>query len=361
MKQFLVHYGLETILLSLFIILLFLGLIFTRTLYKHICLNVAALFFALGSYELYQTAAVKGTYLVKDEEYVTRNLSLGYGPKGPERYQVNVIKRFKGSGDTIYNVNYGFDGGIRDTPGSKLEGQEFTLFLGGSFTFGEGVNDHETLPSAYAQLSEDVMVRNYGFHGYGPHQSLMTLEEDILQDSSLFTYEEGHVYYLFIPDHIKRMLGRAPWDTRGPYLYLEEGILKYGGTFKDLHLKYTRGFRALRLLWFNSKIYGKFFWPQLIEKKENLDLVIAIIYEMNRIVEARNFNFTVIFEYQPERKSLIESIKKTLTSYGVEYIDLKESIPRKEQGLYLKYDPHPSPKFYHLIAKHLLGVNGLNH
>lgn len=351
------RYGLEIVFSSTFTILLLSGLVFKRVLLKQICFNLAALFFALGLYELYLTVNVRGTYLVKDKEYVTSDALLGYGPENSENYNVNVAKKFKDSNDTIYDVEYGFDDGLRTTPGSNEKGNKFAFFFGGSFVFGEGVNDNETLPSFFAKMNETLLVRNYGFEGYGSHQSLMALTQVILNDSILLNATQGHVFYFFIPDHINRVIGNAIWDTNGPYYYLMEGNLEYGGTFRDLHLQYPPWLRACRLTWFNSKIYAKFFSQRTIRKQHNLDLIIAIIAEMKRLIASRGYNFTVILEYHPGSGKLVESMKNELRTKGVVYIDLKEVIPRDGDPLYLKNDPHPSPKFYEKIAKHLTESN----
>ena len=45
--------------------------------------------------------------------------------------------------------------------------------------FGEGVNDDETLPAYFsADLGYQANVVNLGFHDYGPHQMLRSLELD---------------------------------------------------------------------------------------------------------------------------------------------------------------------------------------
>ncbi len=353
MIHLLEKYGLELILFTFFVILLAFGLILKKEIFKHLCFNVAALFFALGSFELYLTINIRDTYSVTDKAYFTSNELLGYGPESSGKYHVNVTKKFKNSGDTIFHVKYGFNEGLRVTTEFNKSSNRFAFFFGGSFVFGEGVNDNETLPSFFARMNKEIMVRNYGFHGYGTHQSLVALREVILKDSIVVDGAHGDFYYLFIPDHINRVIGNARWDTKGPYYYLNEGNLQHGGTIEDLHLLYSRWNRAIRLIWLNSKLYGKFFYGKTISKERNLNLITAIIQEMKNLAESGGHDFTVLFEYQPDRKELIESIKKELDMNGVRFVDLKEALPVARQPLYLKNDPHPGPKYYQLVAKHL--------
>jgi hypothetical protein len=59
--------------------------------------------------------------------------------------------------------------GRRHVPQSDYWTDCVVVFLGDSFTFGQGVNDSETLPNLYAQDHDGVVV-NTGMFGYGASQ-----------------------------------------------------------------------------------------------------------------------------------------------------------------------------------------------
>lgn len=108
--------------------------------------------------------------------YITLDTPFGYAPNP------GVFSSIKCEGDCaqhqIYNVSYTIEGGgFRHTPQEQGAGKAKTvLFVGDSATFGEGLNDDETLPYYFARLRPDAAVFNLAFHGYGAHQVLRALE-----------------------------------------------------------------------------------------------------------------------------------------------------------------------------------------
>jgi hypothetical protein len=95
---------------------------------------------------------------------------LGFGPKsGAYR-----AKRTSSKNELIYDVVYTIDDDLTrnmpENPQFRKNSQVRINFFGGSFVFGEGLEDRETLPF-YVQNSLKVRVKNFGFHGYGPQQA----------------------------------------------------------------------------------------------------------------------------------------------------------------------------------------------
>ena len=88
---------------------------------------------------------------------------LGYGLAAGPR-QVLATRRLR-TGELIYKVTYTINAvGIRQTPQSDAGPPAF--FFGDSFTFGEGVDDADSLPAWFAKISGDE-VFNLGVPGYG--------------------------------------------------------------------------------------------------------------------------------------------------------------------------------------------------
>ena len=85
------------------------------------------------------------------------------------------------------------------------------MFFGDSFTFGEGVNDEDTLPNAFSIVS-GMRVLNFGINGYGPHHMLRLLELDV--PKKITSSFPRLMVYTAIEDHIARAAGRGAWDQK---------------------------------------------------------------------------------------------------------------------------------------------------
>src|SRR5262249_47552580 len=101
-------------------------------------------------------------------------------------------------------------------------------FFGDSFTFGDGVNDDETLPNVFSILS-GMRVLNFGVGGYGPHHILRLLERDI--PKKITSSNACLMVYTAVGEHIRRAAGRASWDQNGPLYEIQNGHLHYVGSF----------------------------------------------------------------------------------------------------------------------------------
>jgi hypothetical protein len=82
-------------------------------------------------------------------------------------------------GKVLYDVTYTIAAnGLRIAPPTntaRLDGS--VLFFGDSFTYGEGVQDDESMPYQVGmQSGGHYRIYNFGFHGYGPNQMLAAVE-----------------------------------------------------------------------------------------------------------------------------------------------------------------------------------------
>ncbi len=92
----------------------------------------------------------------------------------PNVYAANLTDP---SGRAIYDVIYtiGADG-FRVTPRPVDDPLTRINLFGGSFTFGQGVEDEETVAAVLAEALSATEVRNFGQPGYGVHQAVAILE-----------------------------------------------------------------------------------------------------------------------------------------------------------------------------------------
>lgn len=124
-----------------------------------------------------------------------------------------------------FDVPYHIDSnGRRRTLGAANHPARKILFLGGSFTFGHGVEDGEPYPALLQQQWPELECINAGVNAWGTTQALLTLQDE---------FEKGErfdlVVYGFISHHVSRNHLRRSWldvlqagrDRRNPWFALE--------------------------------------------------------------------------------------------------------------------------------------------
>jgi hypothetical protein len=293
MSSFFSNNGLEILFFLSIVTLIFLGVKSKKNLFKHLCFNLAAIFFAFFFYEIYLSMppAPKfqrtGTYNHESSYRAVNNL-LGYGPLQDTSYSLTSTKILTSDSTVVYDVVYTISDGLRLTPNSDTSARNYTIFLGGSFTFGEGVNDDETLPSYYGHFSGDSLnIINYGFHGYGPHQALAIVENRLLDEVHPGPENRVDVFYLFIPDHIVRAGGFKRWDRNGPWYEFEQGELRYKGNFEDMRKSGGLLKRNLKHILFTSAIFEKHFLHHVEYRDSEIWRVLQIVmYYWNTLAKA---------------------------------------------------------------------------
>jgi len=101
------------------------------------------------------------------------------GVKPRPNSQVTLVKRKLGK--VVFEATYTADHySRRVTPSPEVTPAPPTalLFFGGSYTFGEGVNDDETMPACVAAQTDECQVHNYGLPGAGPQHMLEQLRAE---------------------------------------------------------------------------------------------------------------------------------------------------------------------------------------
>ena len=171
------------------------------------------------------------------EERLEGGCVLGYsavfgdGPQPNSRFRARMFMR----NTLAYDVTYGIDSrGLRVTPGSNAS--RSLLFLGCSFTFGDGVEDHETLPHQVARMTRGrYRVFNFGRSGCGPHDILAMMETDVT-DRIVGPVVPRLVLYQALPCHVRRAAGIDHGADGGPrYVLAEDGSLAQDGYYQPWH------------------------------------------------------------------------------------------------------------------------------
>lgn len=260
---------------------------------------------------------------------------LGYQAR-PGRY---TSKKLSADGDVVYDVAYTIgEDGFRITDLSNSNMRIRINFFGCSFTFGEGLNDKETLPYFLHALDDGISVKNFGFHGYGVHQALRILESR--RDT------KGDVNFLLtMPWHAERSACIPDYSRGTPrYVLSADGQLRLDGTCDNQSgQEYSLITRTLLL--HHSRIYQLIRESVLPETKDwQMELYLAIIQEIKNLSHARNQRFVVGFieadNTWVDRKYSNAKIVERITEMGIDVIDL--TLGQSKDYYIHQVDRHPS-------------------
>ena len=276
----------------------------------------------------------------------------------------------------IYDIEYTYDStGLRISTGShNTATTKCILFFGGSYTFGEGVADWETLPSQVAIVSPHNVTYNFGFRGYGAHQMLAAIEQGIVDRA--VRCNVTHIVYTMISDHVRRAAGRTAWDTFGPRYELEhDSILRFAGAFADsprrsanvavwgvAKLK-NQATKSLLLRLALSRMRG---WEDWRPNDYDTERFIAIVGRSARILENRygDSSFHVLAWdvgggdlAARKRANFTKELARRLRAIGISVTSISAILPDYEDNrerYLIPFDGHPSPRAYELVARQLV-------
>ncbi|MGV6825462.1 MAG: hypothetical protein ACWA5Q_00670 [bacterium] len=325
---------------------------------KVIAISALAGFVVLGGYEGYLQSQHQpvsqqfdGTYTLEySVDYGWRAKALGYAPI---RNKV-VTSRLTRNQRTLYDVKYSIgEDGLRVT--SPFEEDAIcVLFFGGSFTFGEGVNDDESMPYQVGLQSEGaVRAYNFGFHGYGPHQMLSALQLGVVDKT--IECEPQHVVYQMITSHVKRVVGLSSWDKNGPRYELDQdGAVNLLGRFGDPE------FEPSEPTWFRRQLDKILLYPKLfgrwdITNAQGITLMTAIVDESIQTVAEKypdaDFHIVIWDSNRFLPKEFVAQVDDRARQHMV-----TEFIPDfiENQTDYRLGDGHPSALAHHKVAKYLV-------
>jgi hypothetical protein len=109
--------------------------------------------------------------------------------------------------------------------------KKHALFLGCSWTFGEGLECTSSFPFLFEQLNKDYKSYNYGYSGFGPHQIALLFDEGINTINQTTIKEpKGFALYTFMFDHLDRVYEGSKYlrwakNYNIPEIYIENGSL----------------------------------------------------------------------------------------------------------------------------------------
>ena len=306
--------------------------------------NLAFVFLALGLFESVMSArSLSQDAFYKSPSFDARIVShpeLGYAAP-PQAGQFRDVKRAP-DGSVVFEAEYGVDAnGLRVTPAKPGAP---VYFFGDSFVFGEGINDAETLPHQYAELT-GRQTFNLAMPGYGPHQMLRMLELDL--PAQLGMPAPADVVYVAITAHIDRAAGRAYWDVNGPFYEVVGGTAQYLGPSGSVRPSSV----WMQYLFGRSEIWSRIVRPQLelYGRDHDRERFVAIVATAARHAKQRwgaSFR-AVIWDVGPwiRPRDIRDAdwIERELAQRGVTVIRVSRDDPKLDDDrYYIPIDGHPN-------------------
>jgi hypothetical protein len=246
------------------------------------------------------------------------------------------------SGPVIYDAAYTVDkDGNRIVRGNDTG--PAVVFFGDSFTFGDGVNDADTLPQRFANLFDGQRrVLNLGVSGYGPQQFLREVETG-LKDEQIGAQPAAFVF-LTSPFHAMRTACKESWTNRGPRYALEGDSLAFKGEC------YAGGTAMAREFLENTALYRKAIRPLLVYPTHaDVDLYIRILAEAVRVSKAKYGVETIVPFVRAAPEYLAGSgydnaaVIDALKARGVHVVDMTLADEPSKGLIYtIKGDGHPT-------------------
>ena len=306
-------------------------------------------------------------------KYTVPDQVLGYAPAPSQT--AHAVRKSKVASplyDAVYTIN---EVSLRATPDSPSNVEEAAVFFGGSFMFGEGLDDTETIANQvslrYGGKQGTLACHNFGYHGYGPHQMLAALREGLVKDR--VPQSVRHVIYEFIPCHVHRTLGYASWSLGSKDSSLP-GDPRYvvnadGHVIKDGHFMQVPVDNALASV--TNQIHKSSLFelvPQSLWRKYNVVFTPDEIEACGAVIEAARDYCT---EHFPDSDfhallwddgmsiphDIATQLRECLATKGVSSILITEVVPEigdAPAGKYqIRSDSHPAALTNSMVADFL--------
>jgi len=279
------------------------------------------------------------------------------------KYAVSVSD---GHREEIYEVVYTMDERHRRTVGHQIiPDSPHVLLFGGSFFFGEGLRDEQTLQHQLKLRMPNTNIYNYAVHGWGTNGMLGVIESvDLPREVQS---SKGIAIYGYLWFHEDRNIGsiRTGWATKFPYYEPDvDGNLTSHGTIyegRPVLMSLNSGLRKLgkfsKLLSLINIDFGR--WCINPAK-----LTAQIIIESKRRYE-KMFDGEFIVLIHPlnskipdPEKGSHQSVLDQLAIAGIRVLHLP--IETSEESA-IPNDGHPSAQLNREIARELAMTETMRH
>jgi len=260
----------------------------------------------------------------------------------------NTATEFKEflDGRLIADVTYKIDASsLREIP-AALQGRPHKVaFFGCSFMFGHGVENDQTLPYYFVKDSGGTFEGfNFAGEGWGPHQMLREIETGFVR--RVASVPDIAIYEV-IPDHLRRVAGRAPWEDGPKYELCCGDEARYSGPFHSIYYKSFR--RWLKKSWSVKFVDDHFAGLSL---PSDIPLFLAVLKRTRFLLEENGTRFIIVLW---DQNQLARTMMNTLRANQFDVIALSSVVAGSDLGRrpLTQLDRHPSPETNQAIAMYL--------
>jgi len=313
-------------------------------------LAVAVVEFGFGY--AYRSRPWATTLVVEGEDIERYDSVASFGPiPGASATMRRIV-----GGETEYEATYNIDShGRRFTPvpqGSSPE--KAALFFGGSWVYGSGVDDRDTLAAAFSRLSPQYRSYNYGYERYGPSQAL-----DIIRARDLraeIPEDVGLAFYVLTGPALERVIGTmriatcycrrcSNYVVDDSGAVLRDGDLSTGNPLRSIVFSLLEASNILKQL--RIDLPADF---SDADRIRTAAIIGAIRDDLAEIFPAAEFVLVVVSHasYSPVAASFLDSV-------GLRVLDYSELFSSDDPRMRASpTDSHPSALANELMAQRLV-------
>jgi hypothetical protein len=276
-------------------------------------------------------------------------------PNGEIRHIVRTEK------EIVFDVTYHFDEyGRRKADIREAEKRDkFIALFGCSFTYGNAIQDNETLNYFFAKELNRYYPYNYGIAAMGANAALGLAESGRLKKE--IPQREGVFLYIFIDSHVNRTVGNLPslsWNFGSPFYEIVDGQPINKGSFLTGRPITSKLLLGLYSFLYNFTNLGNREFPPTLSKDQRYTCAILKGIKNRLASDFPSSPFYVV--KHPTGGGMNTVLKSCLEESGVSLITFSDEFEKQfhqsDANLSVKYDGHPNGLANKIIAAELVKI-----
>lgn len=237
------------------------------------------------------------------------------------------------------------------------------VFIGCSFTFGDGVADTLTLPYTVGKL-ENISTVNLGVSGWGINQ----IYENFITRYQTRDNRNRVFVYSLLSDHFLRANAVYYWNNTGPFYTVNNDSLVQTGTVN--HNNQPNNYQWVNFASLSGSLQFIRLLGNQVTLKNNIrafsendyQRYLMMIRKMREMAEKSGGRF-ILLHYDnnnwgqssvslPQQDKLDRDIKSFQTN-GMEVLSISTIVDYHDKSLFIPGDGHPNGLLYQRVARHL--------
>ncbi|MFN8790677.1 MAG: hypothetical protein ACK5Y2_04395 [Bdellovibrionales bacterium] len=262
------------------------------------------------------------------------------------------------TGKSLFQGRYSTDALGRRLTLPQVDGAQALVVDGCSFTFGDVIQDHETLPSQLQKILPKTKVVNLGFPGRSPASSYYAANLDNWKIVEDLKDKQTVLVYVFIDFHIDRILANSSW-MRDKLHYAQEPIYRLENdklVFKGLSDEYYSGLFGAVFKWYTRSQFYSTFRRELLhyDRAYKMKLTSELIQEYFKSAATALKTPKKFLVIHPWSWNYNQDLKELLSGTDVKILDYSAyDVQKLLNGHDRTLEGHPSPLLNELLA-HLI-------